>query len=648
MKKLFTLALITILAVGAATAQTVLVDYDFNDGNKAGISIYDVDNLTPTSFMQSIGFTAGTTWILIKDTNESTDMFLGSTSQYLPAGQANDWLVLPATLISSKGFVLEWKSQAFMASKRDGLKVFISTEGGLPEDFLTTPVWEIDEEEIGKTEDYFEGEFISHSLSLDEYVGKNIYIAFVNQSYDKSLLCIDDIKVSRNDDFAVKANLDLVVYDAEEVAFSGTVTNNKLDKIDDVTITLSYDDVEVTETFTGLNLAAGESAAFEMEHKAPFAINQTINYTLQAAAGDKTAQYISSISNYFKRRVVIEDHTGLWCQNCPAGIWGLDSLKEVAADNIAPIAVQNNNGASNPKLVVDAYDAGLSAAGLTAYPQGWVDRTYIQHPWGNGSYNFNDKDSWISIFDRLMKVAPEAGVRVTGYFNNDRTAVSARATVRTAELKENLDWRIIFVITEDSLEGIYQANTYTGMKMWLGGWQNRPRNAEVTLNDIARGIYPSFYGEQGSLPTTINVGEEVAYSYHIQLPIEATDKNGEVVKIIQNFDNLNLIAMLVDGTTKRVINSEMVRITNAPESVEGVKNDENSLYVKTLVDNGTLTVATLGDDDMAVTLVAIDGRVLATAQGKGSVSLDTAGYQGVALVRVVADGVVKVEKVVVR
>ena len=150
------------------------------------------------------------------------------------------------------------------------------------------------------------------------------------------------------------------------------------------------------------------------------------------------------------------------------------------------------------------------------------------------------------------------------------------------------------------------------------------------------------------MPTTINVGEVAEYSYGISLPIESVNKKGEVTKIIQNFDNLNLIAMLVDGKTKRVINSDMVRITEVPEAVEGVKNNDDDLYVKAIVGEGTLAVSTLGNEPIAVTLVAIDGRVLAVAQGNGSVNLDTTGYQGVALVQVVANGVVKVEKVVIR
>lgn len=647
MKNLFTLILATILST-SVMAQNTLVEYDFNDGDKAGLSIYDVDKFTPTSFMQSIGFAAGTTWILIKDSNESTDMFLGSTSQYLPADRANDWLVLPATQITGKGYILEWKSQAFMAAKRDGLKVFISTQGGAPEDFPSTPVWEIEEESIGKTEDYFEGEFIQHSISLDEYVGQNIYIAFVNQSYDKSLLCIDDIKVYRNEDFAVTSNLGRIINDAEEITFAGNITNFNIDKIDEVAITLSYDDVKVTENFTGLNLAKGESATFEMEHKAPISINKTLNYTLTATVGDKTTDYISSVSNYFKRRVVIEDHTGLWCSNCPAGIWGLDSLKEVAPDNIAPIAVQNNNGVPNPKLVNDAYDAGLSGAGATAFPTGWVNRTYIQHPWGNGSYNFEDKNSWISLFNEIMKEAPEAGIKVTAYFNEDKTWATARATVRTAELKENLDWRVIFVLTEDGVEGFYQSNTYTGLKTWVGGWQSKPKSVSLVLNDIARGIYPSFYGEEGSLPSTINAGEEVEYSYGICLPRETVDKKGDKVEIIQHLDQLNLIAMVVDGKTKRVINSEMVRITNAPEGIEGVRAEGNNLQVKTIVEPESVTIKTPINDKITANLIAIDGRIISTAQGRSTLSLDTNGYKGIALVQVIANGTVHTVKVALR
>ena len=654
MKRIITLFAVLFVFVGAMNAKTVVVDYNFNDGDKTGLGIYDVDKLTPSDFMQQIGFASGTTWILIKDSNTSTDMFVGSTSQYRPAGQANDWMVLPATAITSNGFRLDWKSQAFYANKRDGLKVFISTEGGRPEDFPTTPVWEVAEEEIGATEDYFEGEFISHSISLDEYVGETIYIAFVNQSYDKSLLCIDDIQVVREDgDFSIDMKMGNVVYEQEELTFTAEVYNYELAQLNKLYVELSYNGNKVTETIDNLNIVKGESAEFTLSHKAPIAYNETIEYHITATAdgvSSTIAEYISSVSNVFRRRVVIEDHTGVWCDNCPAGIWALDSLKEVAPDNFAPISVQNNNGVPNPSLVVENYDAGLSAAGCMSFPSGWVNRTYVSHPWGNGQYNFEDENSWVSLFDKVMSETPEAGVKVEAYFNADKTWVTARAVVRTAETKENLDWRVIFVLTEDSVTGFYQNNKYSGMSQWVGGWQTKPRNVSMVFNDIARGIYPSFYGEKGSLPATIQEGDVVEYNYGIYLPYETVvyDKTGasKTYQVIQNADKLNLIAMVVDGETKQVINADMIRITDAPESVEGVVSE--TLQVKAFAENGVVTINTLSGENLTATLVAVDGRVLARQSARTSVKLDVAGYRGVALVEVVSNGKSVVKKVVIR
>lgn len=654
MKRIITLFSTLILVIGVVYAQTVVREYNFNDGQKDGINIYDVDNLMPSDFMQQVGFSQGTTWILIKDTNTSTDMFVGSTSQYRPAGQANDWMVLPATAITSEGFRLDWKSQAFYANKRDGLKVFISTQGGNPQDFPTTPVWEIAEEEIGATEDYFEGEFISHSISLDGYVGETIYIAFVNQSYDKSLICVDDIKVYREDgDFSIDINLDNVVYDQEELTFSGVVKNHELALLDALNIELSYDGNTVSEDITNLNLAKGESAEFTLSHKVSAAYNKTLNYRVVATAegvSSTVAEYVSSVINTFTRRVVIEDHTGVWCDNCPAGIWALDSLKEVAPDNFAPISVQNNNGIPNPSLVVDEYDAGLSGAGCMAFPSGWINRTYVSHPWGNGQYNFEDEKSWVSLFNKEMSELPEAGVELEAYFNADKSWVNARVMVRTAETKENVDWRVIFVLTEDSVTGFYQNNRYSGMSQWVGGWQNKPRNVSMIFNDIARGIYPSFYGEKGSLPSTIQEGDVIEYNYGICLPYETVvvDKvgNAKSYQVIQNADKLNLIAMVVDATTDRVINADMIHITDAPEAIEGVESD--ALQVKVVVENEHVVVEAPQGEEMEAMLISLDGRIIARSSSSTIATLDTAGYRGVALVEVISRGKAVVKKVVIR
>lgn len=645
MKKILTFLFATGVAVSNLLAQTTIIEYNFDDGNKEGLSIYDEDNLEPSSFMKSIGFQAGTTWILLRDSDKSTDMFLGSTSQYMPAGAANDWLVLSPIDIVSCGYKLSWKSQSFTTAQRDGLKVFISTEGGKPSQFPSTPVWEVEQEESGTTEN-FEGEFVSHEISLDDYIGKTIYIAFVNQSYNKSIIAIDDIKVCNNVDFAVSLDFGKMVEDVEQVVFSGKITNYKLNKLDNIDLTLAYADQSVTEHFSGLNLAAGESTVFTMQHTMPIAIQQTQEYSLTAHVdGAEDFVFKSSVSNTFPHRIVIEDHTGLWCSNCPVGMWALDSIKETYPNNFVPISVQNNNGLKSP-LVVEAYDGGLAGVGLMSYPSGWVNRTYVALPWGNGTgLNFEDEKSWISLFHKCLDEMPEARVDVEGYLDSDKRWVTAKASIKSAKNQTNVDWRIIFVITEDSVTGYYQNNEFTGYKDWIGGWQNKGRNVSVVLNDIARGIYPSFLGEQGSLPANIEAGVFEEYTYGIKLP-EIDESLSLVERRIQNYDKLNLIAMLVDGATKRVINANTIRISNEPTAVKTIEN--NKLAVRTLVEDGLITINATDGRSMVAELITLDGNVVVRNEGMGNIILNTSGYKGVALVRITCGEDTTVRKVIVR
>lgn len=643
MKKFTTLLLTAIIAFGSASAQSVLFEYRFDDGNKEGLSFYDVDRLTPTAFMQSIGFAAGNPWLLIRDSNESTDMFISSTSQYLPAGQANDWMVLPQVEVTGKNMMLEWKSQSFQANKRDGLKVFISTEGNKPEDFPTEPVWEVAEEEAGATEN-FEGEFVTHELSLEAYAGKAIYIAFVNQSYNKAILAIDDIKVYNNDKFAIDLDLGRVINDAEEVEFTGRFINHQLDKIDEIAVTLEYGETVVTETFGNLNLSAGESAPFALQHKMPIWYNETIDYVLRATAGDNATTYASSVSNPFGRRVVIEDHTGVRCGNCPLGIWAIDSIKEIEPDKIAPIAVQCSELGSL-YLLVPEYTSGLYTNGITQYPAAWIDRTYAGTPNGNGNGKpFEDENSWISLFYKQLDQVTMAGVKVTATLSEDKKTINAEAQVRTAEDMSNLDWRVVFVLTEDSVTGFYQENYFTGEKTWLGGWESKPSNVEVVLNEVARGIYPSFYGTKGSLPATMIAGQAEKYSYSIEIPYTQTMGNASF-DFVQDVYNLNVIAMVVDGKTNRVINAGLVRIKELAAINDITSNATQMQY---MVENGIVKVKAADNAYMTATLVALDGRILASTKGRGHVALDAAHYSGVAIVQVVANGIVEAHKVVIR
>ena len=632
MKKIFMLLATAFIAV-SGLAQTVLYSCDFNDSKKVDMTYYDVDKLTPTKFMSNIGFAIDKPWIPCKDSNTSTNTFICSTSQYNPAGQANDWMVTPAIKVT-KNCILEWYSQAYKMDARDGLKVFISTIGNTPADFPAEPVWAVEEEEVGPTED-FDGEFIHHSLTLDEYAGQTIYVAFVNQSYNKSLLGVDDIKVYRNEDFVVSLNFGEVVFENEEIEVAGYITNYKIDNINEVNFTLTYGEETINETISGLNIAKGGKQRFALEHKIAIDLNESIDYTLIATVGDKQYSIASSVTNTFFRQVVFEEHTGIRCGYCPAGTWAIDSLKEVAGEHLAPIAVQCSSLGS-AALMVENYTGHLYSEGITNYPAAWIDRTYIKTPFGsNSGYSFDVEDSWISLFYKQLATMAEAGISTEARLTEDLNTINITTHVRTAEDKQDLDWRVIYALTEDSLAGFFQKNDYAGSKYYVGGWEKKKNTVEVVLDDVARGIYPSFYGLQGSIPANINKGDVAEHTYSIDL----TELD------LYNVYKLNIIAMLVDGKTKRVVNAHKVHVQDHT-GIEGIQAD--AMPVRVVANNGRVEVSTFDNTPFTASLITIDGRVIATEAGMGSATLNAAGYHGVALVQIVSDNNMKVTRVVVR
>lgn len=630
MKKFFILLASVLSVATCAYPQTVLLDYDFDNGDRSGIAFYDIDGLTPTSFMKSIGFKVGTPWNLLKDSNTSPNSFLGSTSQYSPAGQANDWMVMPGVNIPTDGFVLRWKSQSFDASKRDGLKIFISTAGQEYASFPSEPVWQIEEEEAGATEN-FDGEFIDHKLPLDAYIGKTIYVAFVNQSTDKSIIAVDEIWLGRNDAFSIKLTGANQVEEASSFSPSGEICNVALDLLQNVSLTLTYGETTITENLENLNLAAGETSAFTMQHQIPLTLNEKITYTVTAhIEGYHDCFSTSSIVSTLPHKIVIEDHTGLWCDNCPAGLWAIDSLKTAHPNNIVPIAVHNGSA-----LAVSTYDNGLSVKGLTSYPSGWVNRTYIAHPWGNGQYSFDDAYSWVSLYDSCRAAIPVAAIDVTGYISNEGTEIWATASVKSIVSQENADWRVVFVLTEDSVTGFYQRNKFAGSKYYVGGWEKQPISAGVPLNDIARGIYPSFSGTKGSLPAHIVANEPMAYSYGITVP-----------ETIQNLHKLNIAAMIVDGKTGMVVNADINPVEKAPAAVKGLASD--NWDIKTIVANNFVTIHIPQATDFYAELMTIDGKIIGCCQAKQTAVISTSGHKGIALLRVASGNNVAVRKIAIR
>lgn len=201
-KKLLFVLLITTCFMGLEVRSQVVFyeDFDGVGGPTAGGPgtysfpngwlLRNVDNRIPASAVAFVN----EAWERREDFSHSViDSVAFSTSWYSPTGAADDWMWTPMISIPANS-VLSWNAVTYDPDYRDGYEVRIMTGvaptggNGVMGNQVTnsTVIYSIAAEATTWT---------SHTVSLASYAGQNVYIGFRNNSNDKFLLLIDDIKV---------------------------------------------------------------------------------------------------------------------------------------------------------------------------------------------------------------------------------------------------------------------------------------------------------------------------------------------------------------------------------------------------------------------------------------------------------------------
>jgi hypothetical protein len=148
--------------------------------------LFNVDGRTPAASVAYVN----EAWEVRDDfANDVTNCAAFSTSWYSPAGAADDWMWSPAVSVPSSGASLQWSAIAYDPAYRDGYEVRVKT-GAMPtpaNQATSTIVFSTAAEEATWTQ---------HTFDLAAYAGQNVYLGFRNNSVDKFLLLVDDVRVS--------------------------------------------------------------------------------------------------------------------------------------------------------------------------------------------------------------------------------------------------------------------------------------------------------------------------------------------------------------------------------------------------------------------------------------------------------------------
>lgn len=550
---------------------------DFQDISESYqlVSSYDLAKLEPSSFMQSVGFAVDRPWLYkLMDDIASTNYFAGCCSEFTPTGQANAWMVTKGIYIPGKECKLSWKSESFNPTKLDGLKVFISTEGGNPEtNFSSKPVWSSEAEPAGASE-FLDGEWNEHEISLDEYAGKTIWIAFVNQSNDGQILCIDDIRVYFDGKYIVTGEMPMMSTDETAIVQGRLTARNTT--VTNYTIHYQTENGEsATKTYSNLNIQPGTSHKFSFDE--PITLGEKGEFQtyhvwaeIEGMQNAGVTDSITRVNFIPKRRVVLEEGTGTWCGYCPMGVLAIENLERVFGESIIPIAVHNQD-----VMTVSEYDGSLM---FPNFPIGLVNRTQMCYPMAQtgNDYSFEGSGTFHEVVTKAMNEEQIADISINHAELKDGV-LSVQAETAFAIRPEKSDYRVVYVVIENDvvISNVYQANYLSSYTQPIfgeygsGGKYGSPRILNHPFQDVARTIYPSFNGRSGELPNS----PEADLKYQTSAEINTANIT------IADSSKLEIVTLLVNGVVGNVLAADKKAVTYTSDGETGIGNVEQDLTV---------------------------------------------------------------------
>lgn len=575
MEKKVIFALAALLTASNLNAQDTYFTTSFEDGIPSSFTLHDVDQCTPSSDMQKIGFAVGTPWIDFLEPDGNGNHIACSTSWYKNAGKSNDWMVTEGIDIKSEKAVLRWRSRASDKDYRDGMAVYVSEKGTNVDDFDTSaPVYQ------AKKENYT---WIEHTVDLSAYKGKKVYIAFVNNSTDANCLYVDDIFVGVPSKVNMSLDLARVSKTYGDILVSGNAFATDKQTHKGFSVGYRVNGKTVEQTFDQTITADGKTA-FTLDTPLHIERNQTIDYDAWIKCdGDSTG--ISSKLSAYPLKLVSEEVTGTWCGYCIRGIVGMKTMNDKYPDTFIGIAIHNDSNTKWPDAmaagVEDYHDYIYNSCGITGYPHCVFSR--------NPNYSI-DPQYMENCYTAIMSEADNyTGIELKAQYNKNTGKIDTNTDIYFAKKQSNTNYKLAYVIVENNVHrthaelGLaenepsgYDQNNYYGNNaqgVEMGGYEkmgSTVRAEQIWYNDVARSIYPTPQGEEGIIPADIAEGDHFSNEVSLDIPTN-----------VLNSANTEVIVLLLEKNGI-IVNADKVKIEGIETGIEEVANnntiDTNAYY----------------------------------------------------------------------
>ena len=271
-----------------------------------------------------------------------------------------------------------------------------------------------------------------------------------------------------------------------------------------------------------------------------------------------------------KHRTLLEEYTGTWCGWCVRGFVGLEKLAELYPDEYVLVSYHN----SDPMEIMSSSNFPSPVQG---FPTSWMDRIEEVDPYYGSTYGVSPFTVVNDLSER-NKVFGQADIQLSASLDADNSAVNVAANVTFPYDLTDSKYALEYILVANGLTGAEgtswdQSNYYSGTE---GLDENLAPFAELgssvpglVFNDVAV-LTSQIGGIEGSLPATISADQAISHAYAFDLN-DAVNTSG--APVIQDVNQLSVVAIIVDTATGEVVNAIKVAVGSVADGIETIQKN---------------------------------------------------------------------------
>lgn len=608
--------------------ENIIMSENFNNGLGNKFMFYEGDHLTPSQKMQSWEFTKDTTpWWIVRDDIYSDNYAAASHSDYVESGMADDWMVIRRMYIPDDACRLQFDSQSYRTGAEDRLNIYVIPSELQFNNISDEAIKLFRENRVliynelqspGEDDELLEGEWRHNDISLAEFAGKYIYIAFVNENDHESAIFVDNVSVTHNMTFSLSELSEnrVVAQKSQNIAVKLYVNSEELEFSDIILSLLDAEGNEI-ENFTspyGVKINKDNPLEVRFNKPLPLEAGRHNPYSIDVKAGDFQTRFDRTVTNLMfatTKRAVIEEYSGSNCGNCPDGIVVIEMLKKDFGDKVIPLAIRSYLG--DELTPTNADYANLLGLEQLGAPSACVNRRYGGYPVERGANGLLtphlgtvENGLWYDFVANELTIRSYADIEASINLEENEWNISIPVSLSYAVDCENIDHSLFAVLCEDDVvtfQSNYRATVEDPLlgEWGAGGIYSQSYVYPFHCNDVVRNVSnANLVGTPGVIPANVKAGDIINQTLNITIPRRGL-----------NLEKCHVTVMLVDNMTGYIDNVVRVPLF-ASSSVSGLNNQTLPIITG---DTDLMRVVS-NDRDMQVTITDAGGRLI--TQQKGS------------------------------